>query len=355
MKIVHCFFTMKIGGSQILAVDLMNEMCKINDTSLIIINNQWDKVVLDRIDKNIKIYFINRSEGSKNPLPILRFNILLNKIGPDIIHCHENKIINLIKFSRAKTIYTVHAFDVLTTSLKKYDAIVSISQAVADDIKQRSGLISFVIYNGIPFGDFKKRIVYGLKPNEPIRLVQVSRLTHEIKGQDILINALNYLIKNKGVTNITLDFIGDGESQNYLESLVDLLGLKQKIKFIGPKSRDWVMSNLLGYDILVQPSRIEGFGLTIVEGIAAGLPVLVSDIKGPAEVMNGLSRDFLFKSDDAKNCAEALFNLISLYNQHEIKFIMDETYKISINKFSIKCVVDSYINEYQRLVNCHSE
>ena len=79
---------------------------------------------------------------------------------------------------------------------------------------------------------------------------------------------------------VTLDFIGEGESRGFLERLANELG-------VGHGAGSWA-SIAAGRPMSFcprmtcgQPSRYEGFGLTVVEGMAARIPVLVSNIEGP--------------------------------------------------------------------------
>jgi glycosyltransferase involved in cell wall biosynthesis len=346
MKITHCFFTMHTGGSQILAIDMLNEMCKLQEVSLIVVNNQWNEALIKRLSPLVKIYLINRKEGSRNPFPILRFNLLLNKLKPDVVHCHEVKLVNLIRFNKVKKVYTVHDVGIKNAAIDKYDAIVAISSAVALDIKNRFNIEARVIHNGIPMGNFKKRAQYAIGSEPLIRLVQVSRLVHEKKGQDILIRALHKLKAVYKKSNIVLDIIGIGNSMNYLKSLTEELELSHNINFLGEKDRSWIYDHLADYHALIQPSRFEGFGLTVVEGVAAGLPVVVSNIEGPAEIMTGISTNFLFETASADDCARMINKLIEYYHQGKMKVVLDEMYDSMKRRFSIESSVVQYLDAY---------
>ena len=54
------------------------------------------------------------------------------------------------------------------------------------------------------------------------------------------------------------------------------LNLEKHVRFLGNQSREYVYSHLKDYDLFVQPSRFEGFGLTVAEAMAACVPVLVT-------------------------------------------------------------------------------
>ncbi|WP_266364909.1 glycosyltransferase [Tellurirhabdus rosea] len=349
MKIVHCFFTMKVGGSQTLAIDMMNIMCINHDVSLIIVNNDWSPILLEQLDPTIKIYKINRKISSKNPLPIIKLNLLIQKLNPDVIHCHELKLVNLFINSRHKLIYTIHDVNIPTKLLFRYRSIIAISDAVAFDVKKRSRLSPNIIYNGINFNQFIKKKSYLISPPTPIKLVQLGRLVHKHKGQDLLLKAFASLKNNNRNLHITLDFIGAGESEVYLKTLAKNLGVENEVTFIGEKSRTWIKNNLCNYDILVQPSTYEGFGLTVIEGLAAGLPIIASDIDGPAEIIRGLNACKTFLSKDIKSLEECLLTVISYYNDNFIESEMVGAYDSAAEKYSIENTVDQYLTLYSSI------
>jgi glycosyltransferase involved in cell wall biosynthesis len=349
MKIVHCFYTLEMGGAQVLAVDLLNKMCLFHKTTLIIVNNVYSNTVLQRLDKRITVHKVNRKEGSRNPWPLLRLNLLLLKLKPDIIHCHEPDIGRIIKIKAGKKIYTIHDVGIPTTYYHHFDALVAISDAVQQDVAHRYHRPIHKVYNGIDTSAFQKRKSYNIA-SQTIKLVQLSRLMHEKKGQDILLQALRQIKDKYGVTNFTMDFVGVGASLDYLKEMVAKLNLSKEVHFLGEKGRDWLFSNLAQYHLLVQPSRYEGFGLTILEGFATGLPVLASDIEGPAEIINRTPRGFLFKSGDSEDCAEMLYHIIQDYEKGNIEKLMAGSVPVTDQEYSIESCVEGYLNEYKALL-----
>jgi len=352
MKIAHCLFTFETGGAQVLSVDLLNEMCGHHEVSLIIINNKWNEKLIAQLDRRVTVYYIKRKEGDKNPLPIIRFNILLLKLKPDIIHCHEPNMARIIKTKHSKLLQTIHDVGIPTDYYDLYNISVAISDAVYAEVvlKYKKGHVTKV-YNGISFELFRQRKQFSLKEGEPLRLVQLSRLVYEKKGQDILLNALHTLKNNNGIADFTLDFIGSGESRYSLEKMVEELGLNTNVNFIGERGRDWLFENLSSYHLLIQPSRYEGFGLTILEGFAAGLPVLASDIDGPAEIISHAPGGFLFKNTDVGDCASKLAMMVSLYDNNKIEALMNQTVLPVSDIYSIKSCTQKYLNVYDRLLN----
>jgi glycosyltransferase involved in cell wall biosynthesis len=351
MKIVHCLFTMETGGAQVLAVDLLNEMSELHDVSLIIINNKWNNSLLKQLDRRVNVFYINRKEGNHNPLPLIKLNLLLLKLKPDIIHCHEPKVAKIIKTRYGRLLQSIHDMDISTSCYHLYDGLAAVSDAVYKDVTSRYDVTIKKVYNGIPIHLFKQRKEYSLIKGEPVKLIQVSRLMHEKKGQDILLHALHNVIYEYGFSDFSLDFIGSGSSYQYLTDLVTELGLKNHVNFLGEKSRNWLFTNLSDYHILIQPSRYEGFGLTILEGFAAGLPVLACDIDGPAEIIGRVSGGFLFEKEDTTGCAKKLYHILTLYEHNEISALMEQTIPVIKQEYSIKACTKKYLSVYASLIN----
>jgi glycosyltransferase involved in cell wall biosynthesis len=351
MKITHCLFTMETGGSQILAVELLNELCAVHEVSLIIINNKYNERLLDQLDKRVSVYYINRKEGSKNPFPVIKLNWLLTRLKPDVVHCHEPKFAKMIALNRLKILYTIHDIGIPVAGYELYDKLVAISNAVCKDVMAKINFPVNTVYNGVSIKRYRQRCQYELAPGEVIKLVQVSRLFHEKKGQHILLQALHRIVYEYRFTGVSLDFIGSGNSIEYLTALVATLKLQDHVRFIGEKDRDWLFTRLCEYNILVQPSLYEGFGLTILEGFAAGLPVLASNIDGPAEIISKMPGGFLFNSGDTDSCSGELYKIIKLYTGNGMGSKMEQTISIVNQQYSIESCAREYLMEYMKIAN----
>lgn len=334
---------MGVGGAQTMLVDIMNEQCKNDEVHLVIINKDYSDKLLMEFNNKVHIHKINRPKGSRNLYYILKLNLLLLKINPDIIHSHDSSIIKLL-FNNIPKIITVHDTGLDTISLQKYDSVVSISDAVHQDLKHRANIDSTIVENGIVVKNISYR-KFSLETlvNRPYRIVQVSRLSLPKKGQDILIRAVSLLIKKQ--YNIELTFIGDGESRKELEKLAEDENISSNVRFLGIQNRDYIYSELCKYDLFVQPSRNEGFGLTVAEAVASGIPVLVSDIEGPMEIIEKGKYGFYFKNGDVKACANKIEYILK-----NIKKINSEDNRQHIYElYDIKNTVRKYRNLYNNL------
>lgn len=351
MVICHIIFSFNTGGAETMLIDIINEQIKKEQINLIIINNRVNKNLLKQIDERINVYFINRKEKSQNPFKLIFLNLLLLKIKPDVIHCHNHKAVNTLRpFLRTKTLLTIHATGIPTNNFSKYAKLIAISKSVARDVKNRCGLEPTVIYNGIKIESIKKKKEFG--NNDIFKLVQVSRLDSEIKGQHLAIEAIRLLRDQYNISNIQLDFIGEGYSRKYLEDLVKKYHLENQVSFLGLKDRKYINNHLKDYDLLIQPSLYEGFGLTVVEGMAAKIPVLVSNIDGPQEVIQKGKYGYNFKSGNERDCALKIKYIIACSQQSsKLNNKLEETYLYVKKKFCVVITANHYLNEYSEFIN----
>lgn len=332
-------------------IDIANEQASQAAVSIILINRKSNRDLVDRISRNVRFYMLNREEGNKTSVTFLiRLWKLLLQLQPDVIHCHNHNIIRLLPWYRNKTVLTIHCLHASALHLKKYKQVYSVSDAVSNDIKHRTGIVSPVIANGINFSGIFQRNDYLLKNGATIKLVQVGRLFHEIKGQHLLLQAMHQLaLENQ--FNLTLDIIGSGPSQTYLQTLTASLHLHRQVNFLGERSRAWIYSNLSSYHILVQPSLSEGFGLSVLEGVAAGLPVIASDHAGPSEILQHLPTGYLFKTGDVNDLAATIKKVIAQLQQAPVQQLCLTSRKIADEKYSVRRTASAYLHHYAGLAH----
>ena len=114
MKITHIIYALNPGGAETMLVDIVNEQVKLHQIYLIIINDSFNQALIKKVSNEVNINLISRKEGSKSLIPIIRLNVLLYKIHPDVIHCHQQSIIQLL-FKPKNVMLTVHATGVTSS------------------------------------------------------------------------------------------------------------------------------------------------------------------------------------------------------------------------------------------------
>jgi glycosyltransferase involved in cell wall biosynthesis len=156
-----------------------------------------------------------------------------------------------------------------------------------------------VIHNGVAVPDAPR--ARGAWPEWPV-LVSVARLAPP-KDLGLLLEAL----ARPEASSFGLRVIGDGPGRAALEARVHALGLGDRVELLG--ERDDVAEQLAAADAFVLPTRWEGLPYSILEAMAAGLPVVASQVGGiPEEVTDGTT-GLLVPRDDAAALAGALAEL----------------------------------------------
>ncbi len=329
-----------------------SQRCK---TFLMVVNACYHQSLLEKIDKKkIGLIMLNRPPGSRNPYYFLKFYWTLLKIRPDIIHFHNHvgaRLLFPLYFTAIRSVLTVHDVNKPIHHLKYFDRIIAISKAVQDDLQNRAGIDSTLIENGIPFKDVQRKS--SPVPFHPeCRFVQVSRLMHEKKGQHLLIQALAYL-HEKFHKRASVTFIGTGESEEFLKQFAVGHGVEKYCFFEGAWEREKIYRDLINYDVLVQPSLFEGFGLTVVEGIAAGLPVIVSDGDGPMEIIGNGQCGYFFTRGNYEGLALTMNGLIE-ENERSITQKAEKAFQFAHARYDVEITSHNYIEEYRMLLG-HDE
>ena len=347
MKIIHAFFSFNVGGAETMLVDIINQQCKEASVSLIIVNEIINIDLLNTIDKHVNVCLIKRKESNKAQLlsAFLKINQIVSKINPDIIHCHDNKLFPFFISRREKTVLTVHDVNLSCRFLKQYRQVFAISQAVKEDVKKRANVEAQLVYNGILIDEYQQRKDFVHR--QLFKIVQVSRIDLNHKGQHIAIQAIAYLKEKYPNMNFTLSFVGDGEDKDKLKALAIENKVENRIVFEGQKSRSWIKEHLQDFDVLIQPSLHEGFGLTIIEGFAAGLPVIASDLDGPKEICRLLNVGLLVQANDPVDLAEKIRMIYQSYISNTLNcnsYMLKDKSKLKI--FDVQTTVKSYINQY---------
>ena len=343
MKIVHCIYSFNVGGAETMLIDILNEQIIRHHVTLIIVNDSYSQILLNQIDKRVKIIKLGRSQSSINPWHFLRLNTILLGHIVDVVHLHSSSLISLLFGIRNKLFYTCHDVGI-DFSPRKVAKVFAISRAVKNDIQRRYRTDNvFTVANGIKIEDVKSKVYSYIPVNRVMRIINVARLDHEKKAQDILIRAIA-MLKNRGIKHFCVDFIGEGGSRELLENLSEDLNVSAQIRFLGLKNREYIYQHLCDYDLMCHPSRFEGFGLTVAEGMAAKLPVLVATGDGPYEIIGHGVYGYAFENGDEVDCANVLEYIFNNYKEAIKK--TDLAWSHIRNNYSIHNTVQSYLREY---------
>lgn len=329
-------------------VNIANEQAKEHEVHIIVINDLCNRELVAAIGKDVYFHCLMRKLKSRSIVPVVKLNLLLLKLRPEVIHIHTSSIVRLLLPAfRRRMCLTVH--DVLQENSKvvkylgKPRKLFAISASVRQSICEQSHFDAEVVFNGI-----RPELIDNSahKRNDVFRIVQVSRMEHKKKGQHILLEAVRKVV-DKGYVMFTVDFIGEGESLDYLEQLVSELGLRNHVRFLGARNQSYIFKHLHEYDLFIQPSIFEGFGLTVAEAMAARVPVLVSENQGPLEIIGNGVYGYSFKNQDVNDCAEKI-ELFLLYRNDASK--VDLAYRHVIECYNVRNTASKYVAKYQEML-----
>lgn len=342
MRIAHVVWGMKTGGVETMLVNIINEQVKTENVRLFILNNYIDDFIIEKLSLRCRVIRINRRPKYKDYLKVLKLNLLLAWFMPDIVHIHSNNISKVI-IGPWRIVRTIHGLYNKPDDFSRMKALYAISNAVADYTKEQ-GYQTTVIPNGIKVADMQTRSMNT--QGDIVHIVQVGRLYIKAKGQDILLNAIHILLR-QNIRHFKLHLIGTGPSEQDIKQMAAELGLNDYVCFEGVKSQEYIYQHLCDYDLFVQPSRYEGFGLTVAEAMAAKLPVIVSDIQGPMEVIGYGKYGMSFKSEDPNDLAEKL--KIVLQGGYDYS-LLEKAYNHVCEEYDVSTTARRYLQEYCRVL-----
>jgi len=206
-----------------------------------------------------------------------------------------------------------------------------------------------VIKNGVDvsiFEDMNGKKILNLGHQNVVNICCVANI-REIKGHKYLIKAMAEVLNND--VNCQLFLVGyyDEKDPIYKE-LMDLIaaaGIGEKIIFLGPKNPELILSVMRKMDISVLPSLSEGMSNTLIESMAAKLPVVATNVGGNPEVVVDGETGFLVPPKDPGMFAAALLKLIT--NVELRRKMGDAGYKLFKDDFSAPIMLSKYEKIFQ--------
>ncbi|MBU0635744.1 glycosyltransferase [Candidatus Micrarchaeota archaeon] len=254
------------------------------------------------------------------------------KFAPDVVHCHTPFSLGWIGLGLGKklgvsVIATYHtllpdflvylpipyfnksnfakkiAWAYTNFFYNQADLVTTPSKAMASQLKKHD-CPAIALSNPIQFSFFN-RYAKTKRPSlkKELRLVYFGRISFE-KNLEVLIESLKFLLAKKIPVKLVL--VGDGPARKSLKKTAKNLGVSKKVLFTGMLRHQKLAKRVASCHIMVTPSTIETQGLTIIEGMAAGLPCVGTNFLAiPVVVKNG-QNGFLFPPFDPKACAEKI-------------------------------------------------
>jgi glycosyltransferase involved in cell wall biosynthesis len=234
-----------------------------------------------------------------------------------IHHIHQEVFREHLKFPLAQIGMFLEA--ILMPIVYRNSEIVTVSESSKKQIiKLGLGSIETisVVHPGVNLKDYS----HSKKTNYP-SLLYLGRLK-SYKNIDSIIHAFEKILKY--YPSAILNIVGQGEQRDDLEKMVKKLGLEDKIFFCG-KVDETEKIKLLGMSwVLLQPSMVEGWGITVIEANACGTPVIASDVFG---LRDSVSKNQTGKLIEPRNIEQWVSTILEILSDHR------QRKKLSLNAY----------------------
>lgn len=355
MKIAHIILTSQNGGAEKVFIDYIKLLKNIGHDNFAIVKK--DAPYFSNLENlQIKTKKILNKFGYYDFLAIKKIKDFFIENQIDVVIAHAGKSMVLahkaLKKITNKRIILVavnHSYNI-KRSLNA-DIIFSVNKEIFFKTidKKRTPENSFIIYNGIDLEGFEPNFhEYNLIKKPTIILGIIGRL-HKAKGFEFAIEALN-ILQEKYSQKIILKIAGTGEEMMNLQKKVRDLNLENKVDFIGwvNDSKDFFSQ----IDIFILPSRIETFGLVILEAMKYGKPIIATNCDGPKEILrhevDGLLIDLKSNESVPHQIAKSVEKLIC--DEKLANNLVKNAYKRLNSRFSFK-VLENLLADIFKIKN----
>lgn len=317
------------------------------DVSLLVLRSEATDFSKKIAAAGVPILSLN-AQSYRNPFLAIKIRRIIRSY--DVIHAHLVHALYLCSLAARglslKLVYTEHSTynnrrvhfilrPIERWIYGRYQKLISISPQTQQGLQrwlQADDDRFLVINNGIDtklFASIHQEMI-------PKSLIMVSRFVPS-KDQKTVIRAMQLLDKD-----ITLRLVGDGETLSHCKQVAKACKVDDRVFFLG--ARTDVAELMAGSYIGIQSSKWEGFGLTAVEMMAAGLPVIASDVEGLKQVVEGAGE--LFPVGNYVALSEMVCDII---NDKEKYASMAKMSKERALRFDISQTVRAYSGAYQQI------
>jgi L-malate glycosyltransferase len=326
--ICHLLHALHVGGAEVLAARLARQLSAAYDFSFVCLD-ELGSLGEELRAEGFPVHVLGRKAGLDWSCP-WRLAKLLRRHGVDLVHAHNYTpflyaLAAHCLYRRSPVLFTEHGrhypdyprrkrIMANRLLLRRGDRIVGVGEAVRQALIQNEGMAAGrvqVIYNGIdltPFADgqasrLQARQAMGVGPNDLV-LMQVARLDY-LKDHATAIRTLARVIERCPEARLVL--VGEGPQLGPIQELCRQHRVAPNVHMLGlRKDVGWLLS---GADLFLLTSISEGIPLTVIEAMAAGLPVVATQVGGIPEVVEDNKTGLLADSGDDTALAERILRL----------------------------------------------
>jgi glycosyltransferase involved in cell wall biosynthesis len=234
-------------------------------------------------------------------------------------------------------------------NLASADAVTAISRSIENELDQVDKYRIFRIPNGIfteDFGSADSDYLYRRLeiPRERKIILSVGR-NHVKKGYRHGILAAGKLLREYGFSGFHYVIAGRGVSEH--ARLVERQGLSERVSLIEEVPPEQIRECYRSSRLFFSPSVVEGLSLVSIEAIACGLPLVVTDVPGNADIVMDTGCGMIVKSGDTDDMARGLYELLS--NEEKMKRLGAVAIEQSAN-YHWDRVAERYLEVYRHVI-----
>ncbi len=338
IKIFYVITSLGLGGAEKLLLYYLKNLDKKKYSLYVCCFREKPNELIEEMSDYAKI--INLKVKNKfNPVIIFYILKLIREIKPDIIHTHlfQPRVYTTIAhlFSKYSILITQkHSivnpkkhnifilFEMISIWMNK--KVIAISQSVKKSLIKYEFIPKnkiFVLPNCIDYQAFNKSSNrQHMTSNNEIVIGTVGRL-EKVKGINYLLLAMKIILAK--FPEAILEIVGDGSQTAELKQNSKKLGISNSVFFFGKFTDVIPFYNKM--DVFVLPSILEGFGIVLLEAMAAGIPVVASNVDGIREVVIQGESGILIPPKNPDAIASAVIQLIE--NPQLVKSLVENGLK----------------------------
>lgn len=219
--------------------------------------------------------------------------------------------------------------------------VTAVSSVVADDLRSRFGAGTVhVIPNGVHPRLCPDHAAQPASDASLPVLIGVGRLVPQ-KGFDVLLQAA---ARSRHEPKVWI--VGDGAEHSRLEGLAADLGIAHRVEFLGRRSPEDVQQLMAQATAVVVPSRVEAFGIVVLEAWASGTAVLATSRGGPAGFVTDDEDGLLIDPEDLDSVVARIDRVLE---DEDLAHRLALAGSVSVQSFTWRRVADDYIQTYRSL------
>src|SRR3989338_8234708 len=364
IRILYVIWSLDLGGAEQVVMNLVRHIDRAKFEPVVCCLNQKGRYGADIEQSGTKVIELNKLP-KLDPFIISKLMRVMKEEKIDLVHTHlftSNLWGRLAAFfAGVPVVSTEHNMDswkrfyhwlVDSILVRVTRKMIFVSEQVRNYYEQKLGALkdkSAVLYNGININQFAAKVdradilrEFGIAKDANVIGI-VGRLVPQ-KGHGVFIEMI-FNLRQKGVNAVGL-IIGDGELRKELEKMRDDLKLKDFILFTG--FRKDIDRLYVAMDVLVMTSTREGFPMTLLEAMAAGVPVVAADVGGVKECVTNGENGVLIDSAIAQDYADRVAELIDRI-ELRLKFIESGKRRVE-REFSVSNMAANHEALYSTLV-----